>query len=181
MSDNKLAEPDYNAESLTLGIVAARFNEDHVNTLLDRTVAELRRLGVQKDRLLVKRVPGSNEIPYLCNMLALTHEFDCLIALGVVIAGSTSHHELIAQCTAQSLQNIGLHECIPVINGIITVENEDQARDRVGPPLDRGIDFARAAIEMAVHKQAMHAVIEELDDGCYEDPDEAESGGFKLN
>jgi hypothetical protein len=107
-------------------------------------------------------------------MLAATGEFDCLIALGVVIAGATSHHDVIAYGTAYSLHSIGMQSETPVINGIITVENVEQGRERVSGERERGTEFARAALHMAAHKLRL---VERLDaieeqEEKYEDDDE---------
>ncbi len=157
-----------------IGVVASRFNGELVDELLTRTLEELLKNGVRQRNIEVLRVPGANEIPYAAHMLASTGEFDCLIALGVVIAGATSHHDVIAYGTAYSLHSIGMQSETPVINGILTVENVEQGRERVNGPRERGTEFARAALQMAAHKLRL---VERLDaieeqEEKYEDDDE---------
>lgn len=132
-----------------IGIVAARFNQDLVDALLNRVLECLDASGVAADSIETVRVPGSGEIPYAVSMLSDIDGFDCLIALGVVIAGGTSHHEIIGSTTAKTLQDIATTGEAPVINGIIVCDSLEQAKERVGEEVDRGTEFARAALEMA--------------------------------
>lgn len=134
---------------LRFGIVAARFNKRYVDALLERVLRTLDEYSVQPEDVETIRVPGSFELPYVVNMLAAREEFDCIIALGVVIAGATSHHELIGHTTAKAFIDISRQSQIPVINGILTVNTEEQAEERSLGALDRGREFAQAAVEMA--------------------------------
>jgi 6,7-dimethyl-8-ribityllumazine synthase len=94
-------------------------------------------------------VPGSNELPVAIRALADHHSFDSLIALGVLIRGGTIHYEVIAQTASQALQDVAIDSRIPIINGVLTVEDDAQAKERCHGPTDRGAEFARAALEMA--------------------------------
>ena len=132
---------------LRFGIVAARFNAGYVDALLERCVATLKAAGASEP--LVVRVPGSNELPVAAQALADRREFAALIALGVLIRGDTIHYEVIANSATQGLQTVAVAARIPVINGVLTVENDDQARERCHGTTDRGAEFARAALEMA--------------------------------
>jgi len=152
MSDNPPEAAAIDGSDFFFGIVAARYNSELVDALLARVKAVLKQSGVRERNIEVLRVPGSNEIPYAVHMLASTGQFDCLIALGVVIAGETSHHEVISYGTAYSLHSIGMQSEIPVINGILTVGSLEQGQERVNAPRDRGAEFARAALQMAWHK-----------------------------
>ena len=136
------------ARGVTVGIAAARFNTAQVDALLARCRETLRAAGAAEP--VVVRVPGSNELPAAVQALAASARFDALIALGVLIRGETLHYEVIAHATAQALQQVALAVRRPVINGILTVENEAQARERCSGAADRGAEFARAALEMAV-------------------------------
>ena len=91
-------------KGLRFGIVAARFNEQYVEQLLDRVVATLKQYRTIEDDIEIVRVPGSNEIPYVINEMGMLEEFDCLVALGLVLARETPHHEMIAHATATELQ-----------------------------------------------------------------------------
>lgn len=136
------------ARGLRFGIAAARFNAGYVDALLERCVATLKAAGAAEP--VVVRVPGSNELPVAVQLLADHAKFDALIALGVLIRGDTIHYEVIANSATQGLQTVALSRRLPVINGVLTVENDAQARDRCHGTTDRGAEFARAALEMAV-------------------------------
>jgi len=164
MSDNPPEAAAIDGSDYFIGIVAARYNGELVDALLARVTAVLRQHGVRERNIEILRVPGSNEIPYAAHMLAATGEFDCLIALGVVVAGETSHHEVISYGTAYSLHSIGMQSEIPVINGILTVSSLEQARERVIAPRDRGAEFARAALQMAWHKLKLVDRLDALED-----------------
>jgi 6,7-dimethyl-8-ribityllumazine synthase len=173
MSDSPPTPAPIDGADYFLGIVAARYNGELVDALLARVVAVLREHGVRERNIEILRVPGSNEIPYVAHMLAATGEFDCLIALGVVVSGETAHHEVISYGTAYSLHSIGMQSEIPVINGILTVNSLEQAHERIIAPRDRGAEFARAALQMAQHKLQLVERLDELEDEK-EDFDEEE-------
>jgi len=186
MSQSPPEPPEIDGSDFFIGIIAARFNGELVDPLLARVLAKLKSLGVRQRNIEVLRVPGSNEIPYAAHMLAATSEFDCLIALGVVVAGDTSHHDVIAYGTAYSLHSIGMQSETPVINGILTVSSIAQALERIKPSgaHDRGAEFARAAVHMAWHKlhlverlDALEEAGEDFDEED-EDDDEDEDDGF---
>lgn len=133
---------------LRVAIVAARFNQALVDRLLGRTQSGLTELGVPASAIRVIRVPGSNEIPVAIQHLAMSDRFDVCIGLGLIIRGETLHYEIIAHGSNQALQEVALNTGVPVINGIIAAENEAQAVDRCGGTIDRGHEFAAAAVEM---------------------------------
>lgn len=133
---------------LRVGIVAARFNQALVDRLLDRTLAGLAGSGVPESTIEVIRVPGSNEIPVAIQHLAMSDRFDVCIGLGLIIRGKTLHYEIIAHGSNQGLQEVALNTGVPVINGIIAAEDEAQAVERCGGAIDRGQEFATAAVEM---------------------------------
>jgi 6,7-dimethyl-8-ribityllumazine synthase len=148
---------------LCFGIVAARYNKELVDSLIDQVITTLQGAGVPNDNIRLIRVPGSHEIPYTVNMLAMSGEADCIIALGVVIAGETDHHDVIAVSTATALQNISIELEIPIINGIITTKNKSQAEDRVNGSHKRGVQYANAALEMAAHAESFWQEKMEID------------------
>jgi 6,7-dimethyl-8-ribityllumazine synthase len=165
-----------------IGVVASRYNGELVDTLLERTVKTLKEHGVRARNIEVLRVPGANELPYAAHMLAATNEFDCLIALGVVVAGETTHHEVISYGTAYALHSVGMQSEVPVINGILTVSSLEQAAERITGAHDRGAEFARAALQMAWHKlklvERLDAIEEKSEAFEDDDEDEDEDGGF---
>ncbi len=136
-----------------IGIAAARFNEKLVDGLLLQVRGHLQAAGVRKKRLVVVRVPGSNELPVAVQLLARSGKFDATIALGVLIRGDTLHFEFIADAATHALQRVALDTSTPVINGIIVAENSAQAEARCLGKIGRGAEFAHAALEMAALKR----------------------------
>jgi 6,7-dimethyl-8-ribityllumazine synthase len=130
-----------------VGVVAARFNETLVDGLVDRLTAGLRAAGVKHIELV--RVPGSHEVPVAALWLASNGENDVVIGLGVLIGGDTNHHEMVGQSVSHALQRVALDTGIPVINGVIVADTIAQARTRCTGKLNRGAEFAQAALEMA--------------------------------
>ena len=164
MSTDKPVVSTVDGTDLFFGIVASRYNNELVEALLERVRAELRTAKVAEGSIKVLRVPGASELPYVANMLAQTGEYDCVIALGLIIAGDTLHHEVIAQSTAVALQGIAMQTEVPVINGILTTNTREQAEERVTGQLDRGAEFAHAALEMAWHHVQLGDYLDALDD-----------------
>ncbi|MFO8027225.1 MAG: 6,7-dimethyl-8-ribityllumazine synthase [Opitutales bacterium] len=128
-------------------IVAARYNEAMVDALIGGARTTLEAAGAEAP--LVERVPGSAELPFTASLLAKSGKFDAIIVIGMVIAGDTNHHKIIGDSTAITLQNLSIRTGLPIINGIIVVENHEQAEARTGKPINRGKEFAEAALEMA--------------------------------
>lgn len=133
-------------------LVTAAYNTPLVEALYARAEATLLEYGVLPENIERHPVPGSSEIPYVLNMLALTGEYDCLLALGVVIAGDTDHHAIIGQSTAVAIQQVGIQTEIPIVNGIIVANTPEQAEVRTRGEQARGREFALTALCMAAHK-----------------------------
>jgi 6,7-dimethyl-8-ribityllumazine synthase len=138
--------------AFAIGIVAARFNEELVDALLARVRAGLRAAGVKERRLALVRVPGSHEVPWAAAELA-RRRCDCVIGLGVLIGGDTSHHEMVGQSVSHALQRVALETRVPVINGVIVADTRAQAEARCRGRIDRGAEFAAAALAMAALKR----------------------------
>jgi len=136
-----------------IGIVAARFNSALVDALVERAQARLVAAGVPSAAIELVRVPGSHETPWAVQQLAITGRFDAVIALGVLIAGDTNHHEMVGDAVAAALMRVSLDARIPVINGVIVVNNLAQAEARTTGSINRGTEFAAAALEMAALKK----------------------------
>ncbi len=139
----------------TVAIVAARFNAELVDALLAQVIQRLEAAGVKKKRIHVARVPGSAELPVATQWLVRRHKADVGVALGLLIRGDTIHYELIADATTQALQRVALDSKISVINGVVVAENRKQAEDRCCGKIDRGAEFAQAALEMAQLKKRL--------------------------
>lgn len=132
----------------SFGIVAARYNSALADALLQNVVAQLTAAGVKQRRIRIVRVPGSHEAPWAAQALA-RKKFDCVIALGVLIGGDTNHHEMVGTSVSHALQQVALATRTPVVNGVIVTENLKQAKARCLGAVNRGAEFARAALEMA--------------------------------
>ena len=144
--DIERTEPDLNGEGLRIGIVMSRFNEEVGERLLEACTAALVKHGVHPADIRVITVPGALEAPLALQKLANTGHYDALIALGAVIRGETYHFEIVADESASGITAVALDNGVPVANGILTTENDEQALERA--PL-KGADCALAAIEMA--------------------------------
>jgi 6,7-dimethyl-8-ribityllumazine synthase len=133
-----------------VAIVAARFNAFIVDPLLDKAMATLRESGVGADDIFVAHVPGAFEIPAVARRLADSGAWDAIICVGCVIRGATSHYELVSGHAAYGVGKVAMKSKVPVIFGVLTVENVEQALERIG----HGASFAQAALDMAtLYKQ----------------------------
>jgi 6,7-dimethyl-8-ribityllumazine synthase len=128
-----------------VAIVAARFNGEITNRLLQSALDELEEAGVRLESVTVMPVPGAFELPLAAMALAKTRRYACIVALGCVIRGETPHFEYIASEAASGLQLAALETGVPVAFGLLTVESVEQAEARV----DKGAEAARTALEMA--------------------------------
>lgn len=146
-----------NGAPFRVGIVAARFNEDLTDALLARVEDDLRASGVKGAAITVVRVPGSHEVPWAVQALARRGRRDVVVALGVLIGGDTNHHEMVGQSVSHALQGIAVATGIPVINGVIVTNTRAQAVARCRGPINRGAEFAAAALAMAVLKRGLRA------------------------
>ncbi len=137
---------------LRLGVVCARYNGELTDALLARVTGLIEEVG-PPERLVVERVPGSHEVPVAMALMLESDSFDCLVGLGVVIKGDTSHHHLVAENAGSAMQQLAMERAIPIINGIIVTDDPNEARERVTGPIDRGREFAEAALHMATLKR----------------------------
>jgi 6,7-dimethyl-8-ribityllumazine synthase len=141
--------------AFSVGIVAACFNEKLVNALLVRVLEGLYASGVQEENIRTVRVPGSHEVPWAAGELVRRKGCDVVIALGVLIGGDTNHHEMVGQSVSGALQSVALSSRVPVINGVLVTNTLAQARVRCTGRIDRGAEFASAALEMAALKRKL--------------------------
>lgn len=131
---------------LRIGIVVARFNADIGDGLLASCTAALAKLGVRESDIRIITVPGALEVPLALQKMANTGSFDALVALGAVIRGETYHFEIVANQSASGIMSVQLDTGIPVANGILATDDDDQAEARM---MQKGADCAAAAVEMA--------------------------------
>lgn len=131
-------------------IVVSRFNEFITSKLLGAAVDGLTRHGVVESDIDMAWVPGAFEIPLIAQKLAASKKYDAIITLGAVIRGSTSHYDYVCNEVAKGVAKVQLDSGIPVIFGIVTTENIEQAIERAGTKAgNKGYDAAVSAIEMA--------------------------------
>ncbi|MFJ8260588.1 6,7-dimethyl-8-ribityllumazine synthase [Rummeliibacillus sp. NPDC094406] len=135
---------------LKVGIVVSRFNEFLTAKLLSGAMDGLKRHGVSEDDIDVAWVPGVFEVPFITKKMADTKKYDAIIGLGTVIRGATSHYDYVCNEAAKGIANVGLNTGVPVMFGIVTTENIEQAIERSGTKAgNKGYDAAVSAIEMA--------------------------------
>lgn len=146
------------AGGLTLGIVATRWHSDLVDNMLERARTAAAASGVKPDDVTVVRVAGSVELPVVAQ--ALARRCDAVVALGVVIRGDTAHFDYVCKSVTEGLTRVALDEGTPVAQGVLTVNNLEQARDRAGLPgstEDKGWASAVAALEAALALRSLEA------------------------
>ena len=145
------AEGGLDASGLRLAVVVARFNAHVTAPLYDGCRDELTGNGAHEDLIETRYVPGCFELPLMAREYASSGRFDAVICLGAIIRGDTPHFEYVCSATAYGVQRVGLETATPVIFGVLTVDNEQQALDRIGGSQGhKGREAALTAIEMAL-------------------------------
>ena len=139
-------EPNHHGEGLRVGVVMSRFNPEVGEALLASCMETLQKRGVSAEDVCLVTVPGALEAPLALQKLAQSGRYDALIALGAVIRGETYHFELVSNESASGITAVQLDFGVPIANGILTTENDEQAAARAA---QKGADCALAAIEMA--------------------------------
>ena len=129
----------------SVGIVVSRFNGSVTTKLLEGALAELDEAGVARDAITIMPVPGAFELPLAAMALAKTRRYACIVALGCVVRGDTPHFDYVAGEAASGLQLAALETGVPVAFGVLTLEEAEQAQER----LDKGAEAARTGLEMA--------------------------------
>ena len=131
-------------------IILARFNDFIGSKLLDGAIDELQRHGVDNEDIDVIRVPGAFEIPVVAKKCAKSGKYSAIITLGAVIKGSTSHYDYVCAEVSKGVASVSLETEVPVIFGVLTTDNIEQAIERAGTKAgNKGADAAKSAIEMA--------------------------------
>lgn len=134
---------------MKVGIIASRFNSFIVSKLLEGAVDGLVRHGVEEDNITAVWVPGAFEIPVMAQKMAAMDKYDAVIAVGAVIRGSTTHYDYVCAEVSKGIAQVGLQSGKPVLFGVITTENIEQAIERAGSKAgNKGYDCALSAIEM---------------------------------
>lgn len=137
------------ADGIKIGIVAARFNEFITSKLVSGAMDGLLRHNVKEEDIHVAWVPGAFEIPLIASKMAKSGKYDAVICVGAVIRGSTSHYDYVCSEVSKGIANVSLNSDIPVMFGVLTTENIEQAIERAGTKAgNKGYDCALGAIEM---------------------------------
>lgn len=145
----KVFEGTLVSEKIKIGIVAARFNEFITSKLLGGAVDCLKRHGISEEDMEVAWVPGAFEIPLIASKMAGSGKYDAVICLGAVIRGSTTHYDYVCSEVSKGIAQVSLSSGIPVMFGVLTTENIEQAIERAGTKAgNKGFDCAAGAIEM---------------------------------
>ncbi len=150
MKDINVVQGGMIAKDLRVGIVASRFNDFIVDSLVSGAVDALVRHGVRERDITLVRVPGAWEMPMAVQRMAQRRRFDVIIALGAIIRGATPHFDYVAGECAKGIAQAGLAGDIPVAFGVLTTDTIEQAVERAGTKAgNKGADAAMSAIEMA--------------------------------
>jgi 6,7-dimethyl-8-ribityllumazine synthase len=137
------------AENMKVGIVAARFNEFITSKLVGGAMDGLTRHGVPEENVDLAWVPGAFEIPLIASKMAKSGKYDAIICLGAVIRGSTSHYDYVCSEVSKGIATVSLQSDIPVLFGVLTTDNIEQAIERSGSKAgNKGYDCALSAVEM---------------------------------
>ncbi len=145
----KTFEGNLIAKEIKIGIVVSRFNEFITSKLLSGAMDGLIRHDVQEKGIHVAWVPGAFEIPLIASKMAKSGKYDAVICLGAVIRGSTSHYDYVCSEVSKGIASVSLSSSIPVMFGVLTTENIEQAIERAGTKAgNKGYDCALGAIEM---------------------------------
>ena len=150
MKEINIIEGDLVAkEGMKVGIVMSRFNEIIVTKLLGGAIDGLTRHGVDEDNITGAWVPGAYELPLVAKQMAESGKYDAVIALGAVIRGSTTHYDYVCNEVSKGIAHAALETGVPVMFGVLTTENIEQAIERAGSKVgNKGYDCAVGAIEM---------------------------------
>lgn len=154
MSQNRPDGALPHVENLRIAIATAQWNAEITHTLRDGAVKRLKEYGLTDNDIALFDVPGAIELTFAASQLIEASMFDAIIVFGCVVRGDTPHFDYVCQSVTQGITQLNADVDTPVIFGVLTVENMDQARDRVGGPAGhKGIEAAETAIHMAHFKQ----------------------------
>ena len=154
----RVLEGNVVAKGIRVGIVAARFNEFITSKLVGGALDGLKRHDVKEEDIYVAWVPGAFEIPLIASKMAKSKKYDAVICVGAVIRGSTSHYDYVCSEVSKGIANVSLNSDIPVMFGVLTTDNIEQAIERAGSKAgNKGYECATGAIEMVNLIRALEA------------------------
>ena len=151
------AVPD--GKKYKIGVIAAEWNPEVTNAMLQGAVDTLREHGVQDENLFVRRVPGTFELTSAAEMMLHYINLDAVICIGCVIQGETRHFEFICQAVSQGLSNVAIEHSRPVIFSVLTTDNMEQAVDRAGGKHgNKGVEGAITALKMVAYHDSLSEI-----------------------
>ena len=154
----RVLEGNVVAKGIRVGLVAARFNEFITSKLVGGALDGLKRHDVKEEDIDVAWVPGAFEIPLIASKMAKSKKYDAVICVGAVIRGSTSHYDYVCSEVSKGIANVSLNSDIPVMFGVLTTDNIEQAIERAGSKAgNKGYECATGAIEMVNLIRALEA------------------------
>ena len=154
----KTFEGNLVAQNMKVGIVVSRFNEFITSRLLGGALDGLKRRGVEEENIFTAWVPGAFEIPLIASKMAKSGKYDAVICLGAVIRGSTSHYDYVCNEVSKGVAAVSLETGVPVLFGVLTTENIEQAIERSGSKAgNKGSECAEGAVEMVNLIRALEA------------------------
>mmetsp|Transcript_35346 Transcript_35346/g.92904 ORF Transcript_35346/g.92904 Transcript_35346/m.92904 type:complete len:227 (+) Transcript_35346:56-736(+) len=142
---------ELDGSSVRVGIIRARWHEETIDALAaGAKKAMMEECGVKEENIIETEVPGSFELPLAARYLALSGTVDAIIPIGLLIKGDTYHFEVISDQVTSGLMSVGLQTGVPVLMGVLTVNNEEQAKYRSEGANNHGLQWGKAAVEMAL-------------------------------
>lgn len=145
----KLYEGKLVSDQMNIGIVAARFNEFITSKLLSGALDALKRHDISEDQIEIAWVPGAFEIPLIASKMTQSKKYDAILCLGAVIRGNTTHYDYVCNEVSKGISQVSLNNGLPVLFGVLTTENIEQAIERAGTKAgNKGFECAVSAIEM---------------------------------
>ena len=154
----RVLEGNVVAKGIRVGIVAARFDEFITSKLVGGALDGLKRHDVKEEDIDIAWVPGAFEIPLIASKMAKSKKYDAVICVGAVIRGSTSHYDYVCSEVSKGIANVSLNSDIPVMFGVLTTDNIEQAIERAGSKAgNKGYECATGAIEMVNLIRALEA------------------------
>ena len=158
------------SDAIKIGILVSEWNKEITNAMSNEAIRVLKKNKIKKDNIVVKEVPGSFELPLAASLMAKTNYFDAIICIGCVIQGETRHFEFISQAVANGIMNVALQESIPVVFGVLTTDNMEQAEARSGGKHgNKGTEAAITALKMLNISHEITALESAFDDELLED------------
>ena len=151
---SNLLSRQLDGEKCRIGISTTRWNKDIIDSLKSGIKDALTECKVEEGNIFETEVPGAFELPLAARFLAMSGTVDAVVCVGCLIKGDTMHFEYIADTVSSGIMNVGLTTSTPVVFGVLTVNDEQQARDRAFGPNNHGISWGKTAVEMALLRQS---------------------------